>query len=59
MTKNLSFGGKVGKIYLFVAADEIHVDIYCRNGNKATAENQQFFGIKIQGISPLYRQLKE
>jgi hypothetical protein len=59
MRKNFAVGGKVGNIFLLVAADEIHVDIHCRNGNKPTTENQQFFGIKIQRTSPLYRQLKK
>ena len=59
MRKNLAFGAKVGNIPLFVAADEIHVDIHRRNGNKATTENQQFFSIKIKGTSALYRQLKK
>lgn len=56
---NLLVGEKGGKISLLIAADEIHVDIYSRNSNKPAAENEQFFGIKIPSISPLYRHLKK
>jgi len=51
------FEGKISS--LVVGADEIHVNIYCRNNNKPTAENEQFFSVKIQSTSSLYRELKK
>jgi hypothetical protein len=59
MTKNLTVGGKVDEIFLFVTTNEIDVDIYCRNGDKTTAKNQQLISLKIQGISALNRHLKK